>query len=253
MPCQQDRKAVSKVKRSGGAVIVLGVAVLVATAVYPRYRAARELAEKKHGIAQALARDAASTETLLKMELEATGVTYKELFGFCDKSIDQRNALIVDMRVSTTVLAPNTSAAIIDFLNAENGFARAKSAFFSASLEFDTALQAQRHGWAEFNAALARSHEWVRRGNVEQAEASLAESDVYLRTAPRLIAGVREAAQSTAASIGDFRAACELLILKEKKLASEMSASGMPFRTIFAPYYKRLIDKANEDEKKTKV
>src|ERR1035438_8637001 len=186
------------------------------------------------------------------MELEATGVTYKELFGFCDKSIDQRNALIVDMRVSTTVLAPNTSAAIIDFLNAENGFARAKSAFFSASLEFDTALQAQRHGWAEFNSALARSHEWVRRGNVEQAEASLAESDVYLRTAPRLIAGVREAAQSTAASIGDFRAACELLILKEKKLASEMSASGMPFRTIFAPYYKRLIDKANEDEKKTK-
>jgi hypothetical protein len=40
-------------------------------------------------IVEALARDAAFTETLLKMELESTGVTYKELFDFCDKSIDR--------------------------------------------------------------------------------------------------------------------------------------------------------------------
>jgi hypothetical protein len=242
-----------KVKRSVGAVIVLILAVIAATVVYPRYRAARELAEKKKGIAQALAKDAAFTETLLKMELEATGATYKELFGFCDKSIDQRNALIVEMRVNTAILAPNTSAAILDFLNAENGFARAKSAFFSASLEYEAAVQAHKQAWAEFQAVLATVGEWVKHGNVERAEASLAESDVYVRAAPRLIARVKEAAQSTAASISSLRAACESLVLKEKKLASEMSTSGMPFRPVFAPYYKRSIDKANEDEKKTKV
>jgi hypothetical protein len=35
------------------------------------------------------------------MELESLGVTYKELFDFCDKSIDQRNTLIVEIRVNT--------------------------------------------------------------------------------------------------------------------------------------------------------
>jgi hypothetical protein len=240
-------------KRSSVAVVVLAMVVVAATVAYPRYRAARQQAEKQQRIEEALAKDAAFTETLLKMELESTGVTYKELFAFCDKSIDQRNALIVDMRVSTTKLAPNTRMAIIDYLNAENGFARAKSAFFSASLELDTARVVDKDNQDELNAAGARVKSFLRRGDTNQARTAVAEMEACMRIWPRLDARVNEAVQRTAASISSFRAACESLISKEKKLVSESAASGIAFRPVFAPYYQRSIEKANETEKKTKI
>jgi hypothetical protein len=96
------------------------VALLAVIVAYPRYRSARERADRKQHIAAALAKDAAFTETLLKMEFESPGVTYKTFSEFSKKSIEQRNALIVDMRVQTIVLKPTTAAAILDFLNAEN-------------------------------------------------------------------------------------------------------------------------------------
>ena len=68
-----------------------------------------------------------------------------------------------------------------------------------------------------------------------------------------MAARVGDAAQNTAAGIGSFRAACESLISKEKKLVSESAPSGMAFRPVFAPYYQRSIEKANETEKKTKI
>jgi hypothetical protein len=144
-------------------------------------------------------------------------------------------------------LNPSTSAAILGFLNAENGFSRAESAFFSASLELDTALRARKEQSEEFYAALARSNEFVKQEDVDGAEASLAESAAFLRAGPRL-----EAAKAVAASISSFRSAAELLISNEKSLASEMSAAGMPFRAVFGPYYQRSINKANEAEKHAK-
>jgi hypothetical protein len=246
-------------------LVALALALIAAVVAYPRYRAARELAEKKQGIAQALAKDAAFTETLLKMELESTGVTYKELLDFCDKSIDQRNTLIVEMRVNTTMLTPNTSGAIFDFLNAENGFARAKRAFFSASLELDTAQQAGAAGFGRFNAELARSKEASKRivrGNqsedrrlrdFDEMDEALASSKVYLDSLPLAAAKVQQALRNTAVSVKSFRAACDLLNSKEQTLAAAMSAAGMPFRPVFGPYYQRSIDKANEAEKKANV
>jgi hypothetical protein len=246
-------------KRSRVAAVVLAMVVIAAAVAYPRYRAARQLAEKQQRIEEALAKDAAYTETLLKMELESTGVTYKELFDFCEKSIDQRNTLIVEMRVNTAALAPMIGAAIIDFLNAENGFARAKRAFLNASLEFDTAKQAQADNNAGFDAVARRTRNSARgerqtaRERLAEAEANLAELEAYLRVGPTLAARVRESAQTIITSISSFRAACESLISKEKKLVSESAASGMAFRPVFAPYYQQSIEKANETEKKTKI
>jgi hypothetical protein len=48
------------------------------------------------------------------MEALARDAAFTELFDFVDKSVHQRNTLIVEMRVSTTTLAPETRAAIID-------------------------------------------------------------------------------------------------------------------------------------------
>ena len=178
-------------KSAVSAVAVLVVATVAAAVVYPRYRAAREQAEKSQRIALALAKDAAFTETLLKMELESTGVTYKELFEFCDKSVDQRNTLIVEMRVETAILTPSTGAAILDFLNAENGFARAKRAFFPAALGLDTAQATAKDNTDELNAATARVKPLLRRGDTEQAEANVAEAEACLRIWPQLTARVR--------------------------------------------------------------
>ena len=68
-----------------------------------------------------------------------------------------------------------------------------------------------------------------------------------------MAATVQQAAKNAAVSIADFRVACEALKSKETKLASDMSASGMAFRPVFAPYYQRSIDRATEAEKKTKT
>ena len=89
--------------------------------------------------------------------------------------------------------------------------------------------------------------------NLEDAEANIAEFDVLLRARARLAARVREAAQNAAGTTGTFRAACESLISKEKKLASESAISGIEFRPVFAPYYRRSIDKANEAENRAKI
>jgi hypothetical protein len=226
------------------AFITLALA-LIALFAYPRYRAARELADRKRQIAEALAKDAAFTETLLKMELESTGVTYKELFDFCDKSIDRRNILIVEMRVDATVLAPNTNAALIGFLNAENGFARAKRALLSASLELETSKRIRNDRTAGFWAALSRSKEETKRRHMDEAGADLAESKRYLDTLPLSTANVQEAARTAAASVSRFRSACEILNSNERELAAAMSGSGMPFRPVFAPYYQQSIAKAN--------
>src|ERR1035438_4164922 len=102
---------IGSMKRLFIVFVAVALALIAAVVVaYPRYRAAWDLAEKKQRIVESLAKDAAFTETLLKMELESTGITYKELFDFCDKSVDQRNILIVEMRVSTTILSPSTGA-----------------------------------------------------------------------------------------------------------------------------------------------
>jgi hypothetical protein len=99
----------------------------------------------------------------------------------------------------------------------------------------------------------ATSERQTARERLAEAEADLAELDAYLRVRPTLVARVRESAQNIITSISSFRAACESLISKEKKLVSESGASGMAFRPIFAPYYQQSIEKANETEKKVKI
>jgi hypothetical protein len=136
-----------------------------------------------------------------------------------------------------------------------------RTSFFrlNASLEFDKAKQAQADNNTGFNAVAGRSRSsatserQTARERLAEAEADLAELDAYLRVRPTLVARVRESAQNIITSISSFRAACESLISKEKKLVSESGASGMAFRPIFAPYYQQSIEKANETEKKVKI
>ena len=89
----------------------------------------------------------------------------------------------------------------------------------------------------------------MKRSNVEQAEASLAESEVYLRTRPRLAAGVKETAQKALVDINDFRTACDSLLSKEKTSLPKCQPPGCRS----GPYYQPSIEKANAAEKKVKI
>ena len=172
---------------------------------------------------------------------------------------------MVEMRVGTTMLAPHAAAAILAFLNAENGFTRAKKAFLSTSLELDTALRARADGLARSNAELERSKEATRRiiaggqsedrrsRDFEEMDEALAASKAYLDRLPLMAARVEEAAKDAHKGIEEFRTASEALKVKEKELSDVMLTSGITFRPVFAPYYQRSIEKTHEAEKKVKL
>lgn len=68
---------------------------------------------------EAVGKDAGYTETIIKVEAEASSMTYKELFDLCEKSIEGRTNLIVELRGLYPEIKSELKEKLIDFLNAE--------------------------------------------------------------------------------------------------------------------------------------
>src|SRR5687768_9610415 len=80
-------------------VVLLLIALTAVTVAGTSYgMRAYRMQEIKARLAEAVGRDSGYTETILKAESEASGMTYAELFQLCDKSIEDRTQLIVGLR-----------------------------------------------------------------------------------------------------------------------------------------------------------
>ena len=100
----------------------------------------KQSAEIKAKLEEAIGRDAGYTETILKMESDSSHVTYGEFFELCDKSVEQRTTLIVELRGLYPSVNNVTKEQLIEFLNAENDTVRTKRDLYRKQMMLSTEM-----------------------------------------------------------------------------------------------------------------
>lgn len=182
--------------------------------------------EIKAKLEEAIGRDAGYTETILKMEKDSANITFGEFFDLCDKSVEQRTLLIVELRGLYPAVGSTTKDRLIEFLNAENNAVRAKRELYRKqmllSIAMHSALESARdypvsaYGWDYY-------HERVKRADQE----------------------IVEAAKELKVSASSFVELYQNALTVEGGVAAAATHSGIRFKTIFKEY-----GQSNTDEGK---
>jgi hypothetical protein len=202
------------------AVALLGIGIWVASNVYR----AHALNEK---LAEAIGKDRGLTETILKIETESSKMTYEELFELCNKSVESRTNLIVELRGVYPQVDSRLKEHLIEYLTAENEFIRAKRDFYLRSMEEPSAFNAYLE--AVMNSA-SSSYGW----------------EVYLREKSDQRERVLKASEETTRSADDFLKAYENMAKQEAKIGGEAAGAGLNFTPIFNQYAKENRKRAED-------
>lgn len=88
----------------------------------------------KEKLEETIGRDAGSAEVVLKFEAEAKTATIDEAFRLFDKAIDDRTALIAELRGLYPDLANDFKAELIEYLIRENELVRSKRLMYQKML-----------------------------------------------------------------------------------------------------------------------
>lgn len=120
--------------------VTLAVAIAVICAAVFGYSEYQQRKQFKGKLQEAIGRDSGFTETILKIEQDSSQMTYGEVFELCDKSIEGRNALIVDLRGLYPTFKTDLKDKLIAFLNVENDVARAKRDLYRKRLKVSSSF-----------------------------------------------------------------------------------------------------------------
>jgi hypothetical protein len=90
---------------------------------------------------EAVGRDSGLTETILKIEAESGSMTFAELFSLCEKSVEDRTNLIVELRGLYPDIDSEVKNALVQHLTAENELIRQKSGFYRKQMAVSTAME----------------------------------------------------------------------------------------------------------------
>lgn len=142
------------------AVVVLGIVGSVGYHVY-------QIHGLKQRLEDAIGKDLGLTETILKVESDSSKITYGEVFELCNKSVEQRTNLIVELRGLYPEIDYRFKTTLVEYLSSENEFVRAKRDFYRRSMEASSAatsyLEASKnyptslYGWDFYHAQVERS------------------------------------------------------------------------------------------------
>ncbi len=194
------------------AIVLAGVAVWISVSLYQNHALNQKLAE-------AIGTDRGLTETILKVETESSKMTYGELFDLCDKSIQSRTNLIVELRGVYPQVDSSLKEHLIEYLTAENEFVRAKRSFYRHSMEESSAFDAYSEAAKNFARA---SYGW----------------EVYLREKSDYREKVLKASAETKQSADDFLKSYEDMGKEDAKIRREATNAGLNFTPIFSQYAK---------------
>jgi hypothetical protein len=209
--------------------VASGVAV-IAIAVWfglQQYR----LSQLKAKLDESIGRDLGLTETILKTETESTKMTYAELFDLCDKSIQARTNLIVELRGVYPDIPFRFKEDLIGYLNAENEFVRSKRDFYRKALS-------QSSAWDSL---------------VEQVKDTPSSSygwDYYQDRTRKLRAEVMKAAEEMSGSSDAFWDTYQKVAKEEVSIVGKARAAGIRFEPIFAKFAegnKKAADSAKDN------
>ncbi len=205
------------------AMLLCGIGFLV-------YRAYR-VHDLKQRLGEVIGRDQALMETVLKAENDAPHMSYREFLALCNRSIESRTDFIVELRGLYPEIDYAMKDRLIDYLNAENEFVRAKRDEYQKSMELISAVGLQMelvmnvpsspYAWGFHNDRIGRSKQRV----LEAAFEAEKSGDELLRVYERMAA-------------------------KESSMAQEAQNAGLRFDLVCRRHAKRIRESV-ETTKKT--
>lgn len=209
--------------------------ILLVSGIFVGAQHFKRQSEIKTKLEEAIGRDAGYTETILKMETDSSHITYGELFNLCDKSVEERTALIVELRGLYPSVNHAAKEKLIDFLNAENDTIRAKRDLYRKSMLLSSAMDTVReaikdapsseYGWEYYHATVTRSKQETADAAKELQGSAASFVESYQKTL-RLEAGVAEATSHFGIRFNPIFKAYNAANSKEGKDAGDM-ASGV--------------------------
>lgn len=168
----------------------------------------------KQKLGEAIGKDLGLTETILKIESESSKMTYGELFELCNKSVENRTNLIVELRGLYPDMDYRLKTRLVDYLSAENEFVRAKREFYRKTMEQSSAIQS----YAE---------------NEKSFRASSAGWQFYLDQRRPLREKVLEASGEALTSADEFTKMYDSVAKQEIMIAQETHNAGLRFDPVF--------------------
>ena len=210
--------------------IIMAIAVLVtvlaigAFFVGNHYLAVTRLNER---LEAAVGRDSGLTETILKIEAESGSMTFAELFSLCEKSVEDRTNLIVELRGLYPDIASEVKNSLVQHLTAENELIRQKAAFYRRQLAVNTALE-------------------LYLDEVSDPPTSYYGWDYYKNRVAKLKNEATEAKSEMVAAGTQFVKTYETLVQQEKSLGEQMDRAGLRFVRVFEKYKGQNVGKAHE-------
>ena len=217
-------------KRNWYKYLFIGIPVIIILiAAYFFINHQLKLSEINQKLEEAIGKDAGYTETIIKVEKDASSITYQELFDLCDKSIEGRTELIVELRGLYPSIESETKNKLIDFLNYENELIRNKKQFYRKQLSFSSALESYKEHSSDFPSS---SYGW----------------DYYFERSRKLRTEMVNAATEMKTNADQFINAYSELLKKEKHLKVILDKAGIRFQGFFQKYENEYI-KLAEDAK----
>jgi hypothetical protein len=178
----------------------------------------------KDKLQEAIGKDAGYTETILKVETEGSHMTFGELFDLCDKSIEGRTNLVIELRGLYPSINVKLKEELIAYLNAENEFARSKRDFYREQMQYGSAAKLYQRAVEDWTAALASS--------------SYYSGDFYRSNCDRRKREAKDAALEMQGSAESFLESYSKALSKEDGMAGAASRSGVRFVSVFKQYEK---------------
>jgi hypothetical protein len=195
-------------------VVVLLLVVSGAVVVVQHLKRDSEIKAK---LEEAIGRDAGYTETILKLESDSSHITFGEFFSLCDKSVEERTNLIVELRGLYPSVNNATKENLIDFLNAENDAVRSKRDLYRRKMQLSSAMDT-------FTEA------------VRDRPSSEYAWDYYREHVARVRREVSDAAKELQGSAAGYAESYQKSLKLEAAVAQSASQLGVRFKPIFKQF-----------------
>jgi hypothetical protein len=168
----------------------------------------------KEKLEEAIGKNSGYTETILKIEADASNMTYKELFDLCDKSIQDRTNLIIELRGLYPDINYELKEKLVNFLNDENIIVRAKKAFYRSSMGFSSAMKSYTD-------------------HISDIPSSSFAREYYLKRSVSLKNELIKEIGDILSSSEDFKTNYNKLCKQENEISNMMKSEGLRFPLLF--------------------
>lgn len=197
--------------------IIIIIVVIVVAAIPGYYFVNKKIINSKlnEQLQAAIGRDQGLTEMILRTPSET--ISYRELFELCEKSVNGRNELLIELRGLYPDIQNKLRDSLADFLSLENELVRLRSLTSRKAMKLNTA--------AKYIEELRQS-----------ANNSYYLADMYTRKMNSEYEEGLKLKQEMERELAEFTYKYQMLLSKEGNLGKMMQSEGLRFLPIYSKY-----------------